>query len=287
MYFDFREYYANKNHHKPIITLGYYDNPKDSNNILTTFTFNSFFDRLSVQAKEEIENILIYSNNDCINNEIWFKYKIAHSLTIPKIGENYKKVLNKINDNQEEDISLFYYRNKRLKKLNFDKSSDFFKTKPLNLFDNLANNKKAEYNLVITKDAVCNNEVELLYTFLNCLFSSQQETYYVKKCKYCKNYYVDSYYKTSYCERTYIVKERNIPCGNIKSHIKKQNEYKKFIKSDRNFQRFLQEHPILYSKLYIDYMNKRDNLVSECIQTRDLTILNNFVENYKNEHVLI
>lgn len=277
MYFKFTECYDKKNKYIPSIMLGY-DDTDTKKKVMTDFTFNQFFEWLPKEVINELDNILDYSNQEYINEEIWVKYSATHNIVIPKVGKRYDKRLSKFNTD-EKGITLNYNKNKKPRKLTFDSASEFFNTNSLNLFDNLAKNGGAEYNLIVHREATYQNEIELLYIFLDCLFSSSQR-FYIRKCKYCKKYYIETLYSTPYCKREYSLKRKLIPCGKIKSEIKKTNEYTKFRTSYRNFM----EKELSNTDLYSTFLDERDDLIEKCIETRNLTILNNFVENFKKKY---
>ncbi len=276
-FFKFSEYYSREKKYIPSIMLGYEDTTKKKK-VMTDFTFNQFFDRLPKESIKELDKILDYSNQEYINEEVWLKYSATHNIVIPKIGKRYDRRLSQYNTG-EEGIILNYNKNKKPRKLIFNNAKEFFNTNSLNLFDNLAKNGGAEYNLIVDREAICENEVEILYTFLDCLFSSSQR-FYIRKCKYCKKYYIETLYSTPYCKRTYNLKGKFITCGKIKSEIKKTNEYTKFRDSYRNFI----DRELSNTDLYYIFLNERDKLIERCIETRDLTILNDFVEDFKKKH---
>lgn len=278
MYFKYTERYSLDNKITPNIMLGYYDD-NQSKKIMTEFSFNQFFDRLPKEIELELEKILNSTNKEYINQEVWFSYAAIHNLVIPSIGKRYDKRISKYNT-KEENISLIYSKNKKIKKLSFDNPTDFLVSKPLTLFDKLAKNGHTQYDLILHKEANYQNDMELLYLFLECLFASHQ-TFYIRKCKYCKKYYVETLYSTPYCKRTYELKGKFVACGKIKSTIKKTNEFTKFRTTYRNF---LENQLSVGNKLYYVFLDERDDIIEKCIETRDLTLLNNFVANFKNKY---
>lgn len=286
MYFCFNESHSKNKSNTTYIILSSCNDLNSKNFNPTMISFNDFFEKLEPNMLNnilnELNNILDYSKKDCINSSVWLNYKISHSLTIPKIGERYLNLISKTNSNDGEGIEITYYKNKRPNKILFEKKHDFFQSKTPNLLHNLPPNKGAEFNLTIKKEAICNNDIELLYAFLQCLFNSPQTTYYVKKCKYCKRFYIDSYYKTSYCKRTNLIKNKLIPCCEIKHFIKKQNEYKKFLVQDRILQNKISDN--FDDSILFNYLNEREMVINTCINTRDLTILEDFIKNSKTNY---
>lgn len=277
MHFKFSEYYNINNTYEPSIMFGYDDN-ENKEKVMIDLTFNQFFDRLPKESIEELDKILNYSKQEYINEETWIKYSATHNIVIPKIGKRYDKRVSKYNTGEEE-ITLIYNKNKKPRKLKFDNANEFFNTNSLNLFDKLAKDNGAEYNLIVHRETIYQNEMELLYAFLDCLFSSSQR-FYIRKCKYCKKYYIETLYSTPYCKREYALKKKLIPCGKIKSEIKKTNEYTKFRNSYRNFM----EKELSQTDLYKTFLDERDDLIEKCIETRNLTILDNFVNKFKNKY---
>lgn len=286
MYFCFNEYHGDNKYYAPNVFLGYYDNPKDPKNVISQIFFNDFFENLQYDLLKnilkELDKILEYSQNECISQETWFKYKVANSLALPKIGESYIKSFSKVKNDNSNGIELTYYRNRRAHKITFENNEDFFKSKPKNIFDNLTNNKSAEYNLIIKKEAVCKNEIELLYAFLQCLFNIPQTPYYIRKCKYCKKYFVATYYRTFYCSRTNVIKNHNVPCGLVRNFIKKQNEYKKFLTASKSLENKIIDK---CNDEYLTYQNERDEAIEKCITSKDFDVLTKFIENSKIKYL--
>ena len=273
MHFKYNEYFTNNKNKEPQIYLGFENCPT------TEFNFISFLDRLSNNGLNELNNIFNYSNRQYINEEIWLKYEISHSIFIQPISSRYTKMI----DNHNEDgngIKVNYFKNKKLKTLSFN-NEDFLKTKPLNLFESMAKNGSSSFRLTIHKEATYNNERELLYIFLECLFNSRT-TYYIMKCKYCEKYYIVNKPNIKYCKRTYLIQKKPIRCGKIRSEIKKTNDYQNFIINDKNLKILIQDK-INFDK-YIEYLNKRDEMIEECIKKRDLSILNDFIITIKSKY---
>lgn len=283
MYFRYHENLVKEINHKPTIFL-HSNNEISDNTKLFSYTFIDFFDRLSNEAINELDKIYNYSlnyTNDYINQDTWLMYQMANGLTICPISKRYTKRLAKHND-KGNGITAIYTKNRKERELIFNNFNDFI-PKNANLFDNLAKKGSSIYHISAIKESICNNEIELLYVFLECLYNSNA-TYCIKKCKHCNKYYIAIKSDNRYCERKQSYNGKMIGCNSVVATIQKSYEYKQLMKKDKNLTNIF-SNSSKYSQEYIDnYKDKRDAIKIQCFKNRDLTDLKSFIENYKLEN---
>jgi hypothetical protein len=166
-----------------------------------------FFDSLSKQTIDILDDIFISTKQTYLNKKIWSKYLkdnfpkvptmeikpiIASTNNIKRNNKNNDWVLKPIlifpNDTEMEEI----YNHSEFPQLNI-------------------NYKISHITLSVE------NEEELLYTFLYIIFNSDF-SYDIIKCNNCQKYMLATKSDTEYCERIY---KNNLNCSQFRKHINK------------------------------------------------------------------
>lgn len=255
----------------------------------TQFNFYDLFDTIKNNniLIKELDNVFAFANKlgyDYINESIWFQYLVVKQMEIPPIS---KKITTKIesHNNSGKSINVNYIENKRSKELYFNDSSDFlFSNKNIDLFHSISKNGTSNYYICIIKKAIFNNTKELLFLFLDCLFSTQKP-YCIKKCEYCNKYFVAIKTNTTYCNRTFKIKNSQVPCSQIKSFIQKTYEYKMYRKQEKIFLGILNSSNTHYAMEYTNkYKEYAGTVKDKCFKNRDLAPLKTLIDDYKIEH---
>ncbi len=234
---------------------------------------------------KELDKVFLFANKlgyDYINENIWFQYLFVKQIEIPAIS---KKLTTQIKSHTDKgkSINIDYVENKRSKELYFNDSSEFlFDNEKVDLFHSISKKGTSNYYICIIKKATFNNIKELLYIFLDCLFSTQKP-YCIKKCKYCEKYYVAIKTDTNYCDRIFKIKNSYVPCSRIVSTIQKSNEYKKYKKEEKIFLQELEKAKFCNENDIKDYKDYAKEHKQICYKTRDLSLLNNIIMDYKKD----
>lgn len=139
--------------------------------------------------------------------------------------------------------------------------------------------------ITIRYECVIDNELSLLYTLLDLIFSSDY-SFSIKKCKYCNKFYITTKTDNLYCSREHLIENEKFTCANVIAKLQKSYAYKVFTTKNKSFLNSLNSSKNCSSEYIDNYITKRDNLKEECYKNRDLTPLNNFIEEYKKDNPL-
>lgn len=288
MYFKYFEYLDKRRKSSPIIYIDEKDTPS-KNEQIAQFNFYSFFNDLPKDILKTMFNELdiIYNYSikitlNYINKESWLRYQISKSIKIPFMNKKYSSSISSQSE-KSENITAIYSHNSRKKELEFTNEDFLSQKNTLNLFENMSKKGSAKYIIALHREAICNNAIELLYAFLECIFTSNNN-YCIKKCEYCTKYYVATKTDNQYCKRNNSINNKIVSCSKVVSTIQKSYEYKKLIEIDKNFVNSL-SNDYKYSQTYIDdYNDSKKEIKKNCFKKTDLTELKDFIKNYKSNN---
>jgi len=265
--------------------------------------------------KQEIENYFYYLSNEdiielnriydfsqkiikekkymcTINKQTWFTYMNANNLEITPLSEGIKKSPIKVN---EDNSILVNIRNsKKVNTLTFNNIELYNSTpkiKPRKLFDNtlITNNSiLSENNLFLSKKGTFNNDRELLYIILNCLFNANND-FYIKKCTLCKKYYLTTKVNKSLCYRKRIVCGEESTCCDASTTFARSKQYQKIRRRINNFLSKYRKKNDIDSITFIGKFQDlvEQTIINNCKQKLDITDedfqkLENLISNYKS-----
>lgn len=201
-------------------------------------SFSDVFKIFSSPALKKLQSIFdfgtcLLSNSDYINKDIWKQFLFTSNVNLAPIKKSIKSynIFRKKSENDRTKSNYQIKVNRYYSNLKLNYSS---KIKDMQLSlrneieEKLLNGKsidlllKHKYKINILKDEYSNaflditstgrnngemvieyeiesfNELELLYTFLDCIFSSEYN-YSIKKCDKCKFFYIISKTDNNYC----------------------------------------------------------------------------------------
>ena len=264
-YFEFVENVTNiGNDELPYITF--------NKNGSISLPISEYFNFLSSIEEKELLNILNYSKKSkskysLIDKDIWLKYKIYNNITISPITE----IMKKGNYKPQNDIFINYNSNRKNKDLEFSKEL-YDKPKPKALFDTFSNlNYDKEPTIYIHKISEYSNNIELLYLFLNCLFNSNHNNLFIKKCDCCKKYYLTNKRNKKYCNREKIVCGIETDCLNSLNTLYQSAEYMKIRRmKDNHLSKYYKtndEESINYINMFMISYNQ---VIDNCKEKRNI-----------------
>lgn len=194
----------------------FYNKIDNENNTVYYLNLESdFFDNLSIDGVSILDNI-IKDLNSLITNGlnqkgVWKSYIEQSSIIINTATET--KNINNLLSFMNKDCYSLKSRVKTIEKAK-DSSYNF------ELYYDEENNNVCKYPTTF-RYSRCNDEKDLIYNFLELLFTSKN-TYSVLNCtnNFCNRYFVSNKSDTLYCSR----RTKNIPCYKIKELTKKKYE---------------------------------------------------------------
>lgn len=258
-----------------------------------TIGFEDIFKALSSETKELLDNIFEYAktfNSDFIDNRAWLYYLTTAKIILPPVKEqfitndNYDDIQIKVGRNGKS-INLDLYKNEFLdNQITKIKSKPLF---PINKKDDVKTSLQLEENFYIVskKTVYFNTEMELLLSFMNCLFSTRRK-FYIKKCDLCEKYYVANKSDIHYCKRISKYNDKEITCSDIVAAMQKTYDYKsKYEPLNRKvFEDINMWKGTKYEKQIEEYKKKykkeRDLKKLEYYKTNNINVLLQFVETY-------
>lgn len=281
MYFKFYESSSKK---KNNIHLFIGENGKLCSEVSILDFFDTILDKhLLISEMDKVFDYAIENNQYYINKDLWIRYQLVNEIKIPAISKNNSKTIVSHDDNGS-GIEIKSNRNNKEHDIYFYKNSIAIKQiGNKSLFDSIAVKGTTSYIANISKDSYFNNYTELAYIFLECIFTSIN-TYYVRKCKYCGLYFIAIRSNKEHCQRKYLIKGTPIECSKIISGIEKTYEYKTFIKEDRAFRNSLEDNKNLAYDYLPIYLDEKEEFRQQCFKTRDLSLLKDFVSDYKENN---
>ncbi len=259
-----------------------------------TIGFEDIFKALSNETKELLNNIYEYAetfNSGFIDNRVWLYYLTTSKIILPPVKEQF------ITNDNYDDIQIKVGRNGKGMNLNLSKNEFLdnqitkIKSKPLfptNKKDEVKSSLQLEekFYIVSKKTVYFNTEMELLLSFMNCLFSTRRK-FYIKKCDLCEEYYVADKSDTRYCGRKTIYNNEELTCSEIAAKKQKTYEYKTKVETlNRKFLKKINDMPACTAKDKYKkrYKRERDIEKIKYLQTDDLNALIDFINNYENNH---
>lgn len=280
MYFKYCEFLNRKSNNIPYVIIDF-NNDYPSEKETKVYDLKDFINGAFDDILSTLNNILEFSNEfldyEVINKEIWIKYQIENQIKIPRIGKEFKKaIVGEGNFEKHKYTTINYVKNKKTKELQF--RSDKLFSKNLNLFETLEN-KYESYDLRIYRDSVCNDLEEVIYAFLECLFSSKI-IYHIKRCKHCDNFFIAIKSDTKFCSKKHLINNEYITCSKIVAKLQKTYEYKELMKIDKN-----NLASIINNKKYLnvnidEYKAERDHFKEKYFKTKNIAELDDFIKNY-------
>lgn len=259
-----------------------------------TIGFEDIFKALSNETKELLNNIYEYAetfNSGFIDNRVWLYYLTTSKIILPPVKEQF------ITNDNYDDIQIKVGRNGKGMNLNLSKNEFLdnqitkIKSKPLfptNKKDEVKSSLQLEekFYIVSKKTVYFNTEMELLLSFMNCLFSTRRK-FYIKKCDLCEEYYVADKSDTHYCGRKTIYNNEELTCSEIAAKKQKTYEYKTKVETlNRKFLKKINDMPdcTAKDKYKKGYKRERDIEKIKYLQTDDLNALIDFINTYENNH---
>lgn len=285
MYFKYCEELNRKRNNMPSVFI---NSNSDYLDIKNTQELNliDFIDGFPDDSLSELDKLFKYAENfslSYINRETWIKFQIAYKIKIPPISKEIKRtIIGSGEYRNNKYITAKYVENKKEKDLTFKKNDFFIKEANLNLFETLENNY-SNYNITIHKDAIFNDFKNLLYIFLECLFTSNIN-YYIKKCEYCHYFYITNKSDNQYCKRINNINGVAISCSKITASLQKTYPYKQLMKLDKNFMNSIASNGNI-SEQYIDnYKKLKKEAKQQYFRDKNFNKLENFIKNYKENN---
>jgi len=275
-YFRYSEELSTNKKNKPYISFGY----KTNDNNFKVYDTITYFDNLSSSASNELDKIYDYSlklGKDKIDKDSYFSFIATHNITIPPISKRITK--HNIKLSNESNITIHYANNKKDKDLVFwDKDMALPKNNKINLLEQqVKNNNGGIFDLTIHKEGNYKDDIELLYMFLDCLFSSNV-SYYIKQCELCNKYYTTNKPNKRYCYRMTFVYGKQTICENAVNLLYQSKEYKSATRKDEKLLKYLHNNSNKYD---IDKYNYEKNIIKkECIKKLNMTDYENYVDNF-------
>lgn len=254
--------------------------------------FENIFDFIDKDAKLLLDKIYNSSkefNSGFIDNIVWLNYLTTSKIVLPPYQEQFVT-----NDNYD-NIDIKIGRNGKSTTINLlkEKFNDNKLSKirhrplfPINKEDYLKLNLEIDENFYIVSKKIVyyNDTIELLLSFMNCLFSTRRK-YYIKKCDLCEKYYVTNKSDTHYCKRNNF-HNRNITCSEYVAFMQKTYDYKsKYEPLNRKiFEEIDMWKGTKYEKQIENYKNKykkeRDLKKLEYYKSGNIDVLLKFVNTY-------
>ena len=265
-------------------------------------------------AKQEIANYFYHLNNEdiieldkiydfskkiikekkyvgTINKQTWFAYMNANNIEIKPLSEGIKKGPIKVNE--DNSISVNIRNGKKVNTLTF-KNIDLYNSTPRIKLKRLfattitSNNTLSENNLYLSKKGTFDNDRELLYIILNCLFNANND-FYIKKCSLCGKYYLTTKVNKLLCYRKRIVCGIESTCCDASTTFAQSKQYQKLRRRVNNFLSKYRKKNDNDSIIFIGEFQEivEDEILNDCKQKLDITEedmekLENLISNYKN-----
>lgn len=260
----------------------------------------NYFYHLSNEDIMELDRIYDFSQKiikmekyiGTINKQTWFAYMNANNIEIKPLSEGIKKSPIKVNE--DNSISVNIRNNKKVNTLTFeniDLYNSTHKIKSRRLFDNtiISNNSTpSENNLYLSKKGTIDNDRELLYIILNCLFNANND-FYIKKCTLCGKYYLTTKVNKSLCYRKRIVCGIESTCCDASTTFAQSKQYQRIRRRVNNFLSKYRKKNDPESIIFIGKFQElvEETIINNCKQKLDITDddiqkLETLISNYKN-----
>lgn len=267
----------------PSICFGYDIEEKNK----PIFDMLVYFDNLTSNAKKELDKIFEYSkqfSTNGINKEAWIRYIAAYKIIIPAMSKRI--VRNAPHPTKGSTVSLKYAENKKEKELPFHNYNDIFPSIPNtapSLFEKQIqlNKQGAIVTLTMYKEGTYENDIDLLYMVLDCLFSATIP-YYIKKCELelCGKYFIHSLPNKRKCNRMKLVYGEETTCVNAVNALYQSKEYKRIMRKDEKYLKHFHNNETKYD---IDKYNDEKNIIkSDCIKKLNMNDFEVYIDNFFN-----
>ncbi len=280
-YFKFREELSKNRKNVPKISFGY--DLKEKNKPI--YDMLVYFDNLTSNAKKELDKIFEYSkqfSTNGINKEAWIRYVAAYKIVIPAMS---KKIMRNVpQPTNGSMVSIKYAENKKEKELPFNDYNPVFPSIPNtapSLFEKQIqlNKQGAIVTLTMCKEGTYENDIDLLYMVLDCLFSTTIP-YYIKKCELelCGKYFVHSLPNKRKCNRMRFVYEKQTTCVDAVNTLYQHKEYRRIMRKDAKYLKHFHNDVTRYD---IDKYNDEKNIIkSACIKKLNMNDFEIYIDNF-------
>lgn len=273
----------------------------DGKNTKQLKDYENLFDLLDSASLEMLNKIYDYSVSIGLNRittESWLEFILNNNIEIVPIQTNIGKI------NTDNVKSIEYKHKGRKYDININKDNTYSEDTIYNnypkIIDILKNDNtlsmeqlndaeklltkfttlKLAPSLFEMKTMKCNNYTELLLAFLHCLLSSNKK-YCIKKCEFCKNFYVATKSDTRYCKRKSLIDTKSLSCDSIVNHFKQSYDYKIFQKYNiANLKYFDNKGYTKEDKLI--YKNAKNKALINSMRGGNLSSAITFVKDYRN-----
>ncbi len=227
------------------IKYEYYDTQEDIFVLDVPFS-NGIFSNITKKTKEIINTIFSFSltltQKNYINTDVWNYFLYTSGIKISPIQKNietkfadklnkssmrYKDIIklqnyySELDDDKKENISnsllelsKLFYDNYSIKEKNKTKNIKLkykmLKFDSKNFNQQFLNEIEKNADMIITYSSFCKNELELIYSFLNIIFSTNYD-YKLFTCFNCSDFFIDthaSYLNCPYCRKIVQKKQK-------------------------------------------------------------------------------
>lgn len=214
-----------------------YYNEEENIYIIDIPFFNGIFSNLNEDTILRINTLFDFGRDliekDYITSNIWKHFLFISSIKIPPIEKNIKtNFLNYINETKTKYTNLLKVQNfylnlddtneKDIKNIQLDYSKwlnnkapninikyKMIKSNSADFNQDFINKQELEADFIISYSSYCKNELELIYAFLNIIFSTQYD-YKLFNCYNCSSFFIDihaSHIHCTYCRKV-VLKEQ-------------------------------------------------------------------------------
>lgn len=283
-YFRYSEELKTNKKLRPSIYFGY----EKEDNRKTYYDMLVYFDNLSNSISDELNKIFEYSKNfsrNGIDKESWIRYMASYNITIPPMSKKVIKRTPKFTDGK--DVYVNYAENKKQQELVFYNKDLIYPIIPntnKNLFESIVkdNDKGAIIDLILWKEGEYENDMQLLYMVLDCIFFSNVK-YYIKKCEICKNFYIHNLPNKRGCYRVKFVYEYQTTCDKATNTFYQSKQYKSAMRKDIKYLKYFHNNPLKYD---VDkYNNEKNKIKKECVKNLNITPFEEYINYfYHNNH---
>lgn len=284
-FFKYREELNTKKELRPIISFG----KTLENNENSYYDTLTYFDNLSTNTKKELDKIFEYSKNfskNGLNKESWVRYLASYNITIPAMTKKISRRTPKPTNGK--DIFVNYAENEKNKELIFynkDLILPKISNSNQNLFESLIkdSDKGAIIDLILWREGTCEDDIQLLYMVLDCLFSSSNGyRYYIKKCEICKKYFLHHLPNKKCCSRIKFVYDYQTTCDEATNTFYQSRQYKSAMRKNEKYLKHFDNDPVKYD--IEKYHKEKDKIKKECVKKLNITPFEEYIDNFYNSY---
>lgn len=269
--------------------------------------FEDFFDLLDDKTINTLNRLLEFSkayNPDYISMQTWIYWLFCENVNIPPIAKQIFQL------GKKDDMEMIYKYGGKNVKLDLDKKQ--LKSRMDNITKKDTKNKtyiftkkddanvsssnikcmththsknfyEWKFKINSQKIATCSNNYELLYAFIDCLFSANNK-FYIKKCNLCEKFYIATKSDNHYCKRKNLINDKYYTCANVAAILQKTYEYTQVMNFNKNFLEKLKRKKNIDPQYIDDYIKYRDTVKLKYFKTKDIKILQDAIYNYEKRN---